>query len=219
MEDCFVRINLFWNDSTKLQVKKWKENEFTGRAHLGFGMWMRNNWRLWGGSRLSKHFNDLGIYHPDDMSGIILTSYHRYLNNKEINLNEQIKYYQDYWENSEKEELKKKEEEFLEYKTGDTLEFNYRHGYVSKEQEEKYENDVCIAKGIVTQRNEKDFLIKVKIIESCDKKGIVYYDNDGFKTYNQKTKRWNSPRKRVIQKIRTNKEQWFKYDDWETLNQ
>jgi hypothetical protein len=107
LEDCFKQIDSFWDDSTKVKVKQWTEDEFRGRVHMGFGMWMRNNWQLWGGSRLSKYFNDFGIYHPDDMSGIILDSYHRYLTGKEIMLEEQIKFYQDYWEKS-KEQNKKK---------------------------------------------------------------------------------------------------------------
>lgn len=217
LEDCFVQINSFWNDSTKIQVKNWEEREFVGKVHLGFGMWMRNNWQLWGGSRLSKYFNDLGIYHPDDMSGIILNSYHRHLNDKEIKLEEKIKYYQDYWENSKKVELNRKQEEFLKFKIGDTLEFNYNKGYVSEQQEEKYDDDNCIAKGIVTELNEKDFLIKVKTIETCDKKGIIYFDNDGQRIYDPKTKRWSNPSKRIIKKVKKNKEQWFEYEDWETL--
>jgi hypothetical protein len=100
LDDCFKQIDGFWSDSTKMEVKQWSENEFTGKAHMGFGMWMRNNWQLWGGSRLSKYFNDMGVYHPDDMSGIILDSYHRYLNGTDIKLEEQIKFYKDYWEKS-----------------------------------------------------------------------------------------------------------------------
>lgn len=216
LEDCFTQINSFWVDSTKVEMKNLTENEFSGRLHHGFGTWMRNNWRLWGGSRLSKYFNDLGVYHPDDMSGIILDSYHRYLNSKEVKLEEQIKYYQDYWENSKKTELNRKQKEFSEYKIGDTLEFNYDKGYVSQEQEDKYDDDICIAKGIVTERNEKDFLIKVKVIETCDKKGIIYFDNDGHRIYDPKTKRWSTP-KRIIKKVKKNKEQWFEYGDWEIL--
>ena len=101
IEDCFEQIDSFWDDSTKTQVKNWSEDEFSANAHFGIGMWMRNNWRLWGGSRLSKYFNDLGIYHPDDMSGIILDSYHRYLTGREINLDEQIGYYRAYWKVNE----------------------------------------------------------------------------------------------------------------------
>jgi len=70
-------------------------------------MWLRNNWQLWGGSRLSKYFNNLGIFHPDDMSGIILDSYHRYLTDKEIKLEEQINFYQEYWRNANEQNKKK----------------------------------------------------------------------------------------------------------------
>jgi hypothetical protein len=108
LEDCFLQINNFWDDSTKLKVKLWAEEEFCRKAHMGFGIWMRNNWQLWGGSRLSKYFIDLGIYHPDDMSGIILVSYHRYLNGNDIKLEEQIKVTQDYWKKLNETEEKKK---------------------------------------------------------------------------------------------------------------
>ncbi len=106
LEDCFIQIDSFWDDSTKLEVKQWTEVEFSGKAHMGFGMWMRNNWQLWGGSRLSKYFNNLGIYHPDDMSRIILQSYHRYLLGKDIKLEEQIKFYQDYWQKKKEVNIK-----------------------------------------------------------------------------------------------------------------
>jgi hypothetical protein len=107
LDDCFKQIDSFWNDSTKQQVKLWTENEFSARAHHGFGMWMRNNWQLWGGSRLSKYFNNMGIYHPDDMSGIILDSYHRYLTGEDIKLEDQIKFYQDYWKKANEQNKKK----------------------------------------------------------------------------------------------------------------
>lgn len=104
IEDCCRQIDSFLSDSMKAKAKQWTENEFSSRAHMGLGMWMRNNWQLWGGSRLSKYFNLLGIYHPDDMSGFILDSYHRYLTGNAINLEEQIKFFQDY--------LKKKDEKY-----------------------------------------------------------------------------------------------------------
>ena len=97
LDDCFTQIDGFWNDSTKTEVKSWSEDEFIANTHFGLGMWMRNNWQLWGGSRLSKYFNELGIFHPDDMSSIILTGYHRYLNGEEIKLQQQIDYHKAYW--------------------------------------------------------------------------------------------------------------------------
>lgn len=93
LEDCFKQIDIFWADSTKENVKKMTESDFSTGAHFGFGLWMRNNWSLWGGSRLSRYFNNLGVYHPDDMSGIILDSYYRYLSGKPLKLKSQIKNY------------------------------------------------------------------------------------------------------------------------------
>jgi hypothetical protein len=217
LEDCFKQIDSFWSDSTKLKVKNRTEDEFTGKAHFGFGMWMRNNWRLWGGSRLSKYFNELGIDHPDDMSGIILNSYHRYLNSKEINLNEQILKYKEYWKELRRNELIRKEDAFSRFKVGDTLMFNYPEGFVSNKQEEKYDDDVCIAKGIVRDLNNKDYLIKVKIIDACDRKGIIYYDNEDHWIFDKKTKRFKKPSKRIIKRVNNNHEQWFSYENWDTL--
>ena len=98
LNDCFKQLDGFWIDSIKTEVRNMTEDEFTSNAHFGIGLWMRNNWGLWGGSRLSKYFNTLGIFHPDDMSGTILTSYHRHLLGQDIKLEEQIEFYKNYWE-------------------------------------------------------------------------------------------------------------------------
>jgi len=74
-----------------------EEDDFVTESHFSIGLDIRNNWRLWQGSTLSVWFNDRNIHHPDDMSGIILTSLHRKLHNKVIDLKDQIKVYVDYW--------------------------------------------------------------------------------------------------------------------------
>ena len=66
-------------------------------AHFGMGMWMRNNWKLWGGGPLAQHFNTLGIHHPDDMSGIILESYWLHLHGCPLGVQEQVAWYQAFW--------------------------------------------------------------------------------------------------------------------------
>jgi len=65
--------------------------------HFGLGMWLRNNWGLWQNSTLAKYFHCLGIFHPDDMSGIVLTSYWRRLNGRPLDLERQVAGYQEYW--------------------------------------------------------------------------------------------------------------------------
>lgn len=215
IEDSFKQINTFWADSTKTKLMKLTEDEFSGRLHMGFGMWIRNNWQLWGGSRLSAYFNKKGIEHPDDMSGIILDSYYRYLNKQDIKLDEQIQFYTEYWEKSKQNEIVRKEKEISGYKVGNTILFNYNKGFVNETQEKKYDNDSCIAKGLIIEINNKDFLIKVKVIETCDKKGIIYYDNDGVRIYNTETKKWSNPKKHIVKRIKKGEENWFEYKDWE----
>ena len=63
-------------------------------------MYLRNNWGLWRNSKLAENLFKMGIFHPDDMSGIILDSYQRKLKGEEIKLDEQLKYYQNYWRES-----------------------------------------------------------------------------------------------------------------------
>jgi hypothetical protein len=81
------------------------------QLHHGFGTGLRNSWGLWSNSVLAKWFNQKGIYHADDMSGIIITSLYRELNDLPWKLKEQIEYYQVYWEQEkqyeEKEALQK----------------------------------------------------------------------------------------------------------------
>ncbi len=96
LDACFRELKKILSPELIKEMRTGTENDII-KYHHGLGMWIRNNWGLWSGSRLKKYFNDLGIHHPDDMSGIILTSFWRHLNNKPIKLKEQIKYYQDYW--------------------------------------------------------------------------------------------------------------------------
>lgn len=70
------------------------------KAHHGLGRNLRNNWELWDvNCELNIYFNKLGVSHPDDMSSIILRSYHRTINNIDIDLDGQIESIKNYWEN------------------------------------------------------------------------------------------------------------------------
>lgn len=100
LEEAVEQLKIIHHDTTKNKILEITEDEFTVGAHMGLGMWMRNNWGLWKGKELAKYFNSIGIYHPDDMSGIILTSYYRELHGQEWKIDEQVKYYQDYWKKS-----------------------------------------------------------------------------------------------------------------------
>lgn len=91
--ESLIEIDKFLKPTDKEKIKLQTETEFTSQAHFGQGLWIRNNWALWKGSRLYHFFKSKGISHPDNISGIILTSYYRKLNGIEIELDKQIEKY------------------------------------------------------------------------------------------------------------------------------
>jgi len=97
LEETYVYLDQIFDDTTKYGFMTLPEDVAAGRLHFGFGMWIRNNWGLWRNSKLKQYFLAKGITHPDDMSSIILTSYHRYLNNKIVDLDGQTKRRQDFY--------------------------------------------------------------------------------------------------------------------------
>jgi hypothetical protein len=99
-EECIAQLDTLINDSLKQWVICLPDGRFCGIVHHSFGMYLRNNWGLWGDSELAENLYEMGIFHPDDMSAIILDSYQRKLKGEEIKLEEQLKYYQDYWKES-----------------------------------------------------------------------------------------------------------------------
>lgn len=131
LHDAIAYLNCVWPESDKTEFKNNEEHDAVAELHFGTGMGIRNGWGLWKGkNRITRFFKSKGISHPDDMSSIILTSFHRHLNNKPINLDEQIKYYKAYWEELEynKKNITKKVKKL---KVGDVLKIplSGRHGW------------------------------------------------------------------------------------------
>ena len=95
-------LQMFLEALTDEEKKALKEIEEDHIAlfHHTWGQEIRNDWSMWEkDTPLVNSFKVMGISHPDDMSGIILRSAHRKLNNKPIKLSEQVKKYQEYWMN------------------------------------------------------------------------------------------------------------------------
>ena len=74
--ECFVELDKLLSEIDKKEIRAVAKRDDMVRYHMGLGLWIRNNWGLWGGSRLQKYFADKGIHHPDDMSGIVLDHYY-----------------------------------------------------------------------------------------------------------------------------------------------
>ena len=89
LDECFVQLEALLEPDDIEEIRNGTEDDMI-YYHLGLGMWIRNNWGLWEGSRLAKWFKAKGVTHPDHMSGIILNSFWRHLNQQPINLEEQI---------------------------------------------------------------------------------------------------------------------------------
>jgi hypothetical protein len=104
LNGCFSALETLLSEESKLQILNMEESEIFS-LHFGLGMWIRNNWGLWKGSDLSVWFNDRGIYHPDDMSGIILRSYWLQMHGKPLEFEAQIQYYRDYWDGLQPSQL------------------------------------------------------------------------------------------------------------------
>lgn len=81
----FKQLDKILNDSLKHEIKSKQSSFEMAEYHMGLGRWLRNNWGLWSGSRLQLYFKNYQINHPDNMSGIILTGYQKYLNGIDFN--------------------------------------------------------------------------------------------------------------------------------------
>ena len=78
--------------SVREDIRKSVEGDLSP-YHLDLGMWVRNNWGLWmDGSRLKQYFDTTGVIDADDVSGLIVTSYWNYLNDRPIELPKRIVY-------------------------------------------------------------------------------------------------------------------------------
>jgi hypothetical protein len=77
--DCFIELDKILSEIDKKEIIALPAKRDMVQYHMGLGMWMRNTWRLWAGSRLQKYFMDRGIRHPDDMSGVIMEYYYDWL--------------------------------------------------------------------------------------------------------------------------------------------
>lgn len=73
--DSFLELDKELPEVTRKEMTALPKREDMIQYHMGLGTWMRNNWGLWGGSRLQKYFTDKGITDPENMSSVVLFFY------------------------------------------------------------------------------------------------------------------------------------------------
>ncbi len=109
LEEAFEILKTFYKKDL-VQIESLDEKDFVASAHFGAGMFLRNSWCLWWSKdhkyaewpkeepKLNAWFKTLRIWHADDMSSIILTSFHRHLKGVDLKLEEQAQKYISHWD-------------------------------------------------------------------------------------------------------------------------
>ena len=206
LKDAIEYLSCEWSESDKTEFKNKEESDAVTELHFGTAMGIRNGWELWKGkNRISRFFKSKGISHPDDISSIILTSFHRRLNNKPIDLNSQIEYYKSYWETANKEFEKEQQDqielsknEFENYKINDSVKIEFKINKQGKNvwayRVQKYpdlnEKPNCYIKGIVVEKNKKKrkrgkYVLTILITDICGNEKAIFHGEENGLNINQ----------------------------------
>lgn len=105
INECFLVLDEIFSESKEdfEWFKSASDSDAVSGLHNGLGRWIRNTWGLWSkDTELYSVLNNMGLWHADDMSSIIITSYHKKITGKKLALKEQVQYYNDYWSEYEK---------------------------------------------------------------------------------------------------------------------
>jgi len=196
LKDAITYLDCTWSEEDKTEFKIKPEEDAVSDLHFGTGRAIRNNWGLWKrrNNWLTLSFNARGITHPDDISSIILTSFHRHLNNKDIQINEQVKYYKEYWKKSSKQ-YKDEEKlisqklrlEYDDYEVGDTVKIAftmippYKKGGLKRvnplHNESNLKNkSTCFVEGLITskKRKRKNHFLIIRITDICGHSEVMW---------------------------------------------
>ena len=82
--DAFAQLNKLISPESKNKFKRVPEATAVKKLHFSFGRWMIYNWQFEEGSRFSHYLRKLGLFDPDDMARFVMTTYHRTLNKKPL---------------------------------------------------------------------------------------------------------------------------------------
>ena len=105
LPDAFIQLNKLIDAESKEKFKSLPEEVASTKLHFSFGRWIIYNWGFYGGSRLSKSINDMGVFGPDDMARFVIIAYHRSLNRKPLEIKALIEHFQEKRRLEEQERL------------------------------------------------------------------------------------------------------------------
>jgi hypothetical protein len=106
LADAFQQLNQKTDEDSRKKFRGMSEEDARHKLHFSLGRWIINNWGFYGGSRLSKYLNEIGIFNPDDMARFIILTYHRELNNKPLGVKELVEEFQEVRKVEQEQRLK-----------------------------------------------------------------------------------------------------------------
>ena len=156
--------------------------------HFGLGMWMRNNWGLWAGSRLADYMGRCGFWHPDNMSSYIISAYLTHLKGKkpDLNLEESPQTPSEHRTviNERTFGVMEHNRETMRskgYVQGASVVFKYPYGYSSEAEKQALLSRMregAAPEGKIIDINYLDRTMKVKLVNSFAPEGIIIYDGN-----------------------------------------
>jgi hypothetical protein len=90
LADAHEELSRLSEPNALLQFKQSPEDSIRRKLHFGLGRWILVNWGFEDGSRLSHYLKGKGVSVPDDMVEVIILTWHRQLNNKPLELADEI---------------------------------------------------------------------------------------------------------------------------------
>lgn len=216
LEDCFRELDKYFDETERENISKMSEVKFSTNAHFGVGLFLRNKWQLWRGSRLTEYFFELGLSHPDDISSVILLCYHRKLSGLPLDVIQQIDKYRIYWKEAyEARELGMKELYngwFDKYSIGDTLEFQPNYERFAYYGNRPVPVQSCRGLGIVLDKNNVRRTFLIRLIDDCDQGGIIIGRSD------IRNRDGNIKARNVKEYMHTGDEKWLYFLQWQKKN-
>ncbi len=93
LEEAFQELDDLSPEGAKAKFKNAPEDVVATKLHFGLGRWISVYWNFIEGSRYVEYLRQLGITDPDHMIQFTIVSYHRYKNNKPLEVEAQVEKY------------------------------------------------------------------------------------------------------------------------------
>jgi hypothetical protein len=102
--DCFKELDKAMDAKAKETFMAFSDEEVDAKTHGTLGLWLKTRWQMEEGSRIWEYFRKMGVPHPEYAVGIIIQTYHRKLNNRELGVKELVEKFKANWQEKQRKE-------------------------------------------------------------------------------------------------------------------